>query len=196
MSNHPLRVLLLEDSSSDAELVSATLQRRGVAHAAERVDAEAAFGAALESFAPDVVLSDHSLAQFDALAALRMLRERRPGTPLIVVSGAAEPDAVVRCLKAGAFDYISKNDLARLPGALMDAVSLRAPLERLTPRQRQVLHLIALGHPTREVARQLGLSVKTVETHRTQMMKRLEIKEVAGLVRFAVRVGLVSANPD
>ncbi|HQX61375.1 MAG TPA: LuxR C-terminal-related transcriptional regulator, partial [Burkholderiaceae bacterium] len=64
----------------------------------------------------------------------------------------------------------------------------------LTPRQTEVLQLIAAGLSTKEIARRLDLSVKTVETHRTQLMKQLDIHEIAGLVRYALRIGLVS--PD
>ena len=67
-----------------------------------------------------------------------------------------------------------------------------SPLEQLTPRQREVLQLIAEGHTSREIAQVLGISVKTVETHRAALMDRLDIHDVAGLVRYAIRVGLVS----
>jgi DNA-binding NarL/FixJ family response regulator len=67
-------------------------------------------------------------------------------------------------------------------------------IDRLTLRQREILQLIAEGYTTQEIARQLGISVKTVETHRTQLMERLNIHEVAGLVRYAIRIGLI--NPD
>ena len=69
-------------------------------------------------------------------------------------------------------------------------------LERLTPRQRQILQLIAEGHPTRQIAERLFLSIKTVETHRGQIMQRLNIFDVPGLVRFAIRNGLVSSEPS
>jgi DNA-binding NarL/FixJ family response regulator len=62
----------------------------------------------------------------------------------------------------------------------------------LTPRQRQTLQLIAEGHSTKEIAQELGLSIKTVETHRAQLMERLDVHDVQGLVRYAIRVGLVS----
>jgi DNA-binding NarL/FixJ family response regulator len=65
---------------------------------------------------------------------------------------------------------------------------------QLTPRQREVLQLVAEGHSTKEIARRLDLSVKTVDTHRTQLMKQLDIHEVAGLVRYAMRMGLISAH--
>ena len=68
------------------------------------------------------------------------------------------------------------------------------PLARLTPRQREVLQLIAEGHTTKDIARKLSVSVKTVETHRSQLMDRLDIHDVAGLVRFAIHTGVVA--PD
>jgi DNA-binding NarL/FixJ family response regulator len=66
--------------------------------------------------------------------------------------------------------------------------------DNLTPRQRQVLQLIAEGHSTKEIAHRLNLSVKTVETHRAQLMERLQIREIAGLVKYAIRHGLVTAG--
>ena len=83
-------------------------------------------------------------------------------------------------------------------GVLSDYVQrLRSddlPGEQLTPRQREVLQLIAEGHSTKDVARRLDLSVKTVETHRSQLMRQLDIHEVTGLVRYALRTGLISPN--
>ncbi len=69
-----------------------------------------------------------------------------------------------------------------------------ATFERLSPRQREILQLIAEGHTTKEVAARLGVSVKTAETHRSLLMKRLEVHDVAGLVRYAIRVGIASAS--
>src|SRR5689334_9473433 len=94
----PLRVLLLEDSAADAELVERELNQAGMPVLAERVDTREAFALALRDFGPDIVLSDHSLAAFDALAALRVLRSVRPATPLIVVSGGIDEGTAVRCL--------------------------------------------------------------------------------------------------
>ena len=68
------------------------------------------------------------------------------------------------------------------------------PLDPLTPRQREILQLVAEGHTTAEIAQALGISSKTVETQRARLMKRLDIHDIAGLVRYAVRVGLVSAE--
>jgi DNA-binding NarL/FixJ family response regulator len=183
---------LLEDNEHDAELIRHELRRSGMATITDRVDSEAAFAAALREFEPDVVLSDHSLAQFDAQSALAILRKVRPTTPLIIVTGHPNSDATVACLRAGAEDLLIKGNLGRLAGAITAALDLRRPLEGLTPRQIEVLRLVSEGHRTRDIASRLKLSVKTVESHRGEVMKRLEIHDVVNLVRYALRVGLVT----
>ena len=188
----PMRVLLLEDSEADAELIRHELRRGGLVAVTDRVDSEAAFAIALRDFAPDIVLSDHSLAQFDAQAALTMLRKVRPTTALIVVTGFPHTDKTAAYIRAGAEDLITKGDLTRLAAAIVEAVRLRRPLERLTSRQIEVLRMVSEGHRTREIASRLKLSVKTVESHRGEVMKRLEIHDVVGLVRYAMRVGLIA----
>jgi DNA-binding NarL/FixJ family response regulator len=194
MHEPPLRVLLLEDSPADAELVTHELQRAGFDAVTVRVDTKEAFLRALSEFAPQVVLSDHSLARFNATAALQLLHATLPATPLIVVSGALDVPRAVECLKEGAEDYVLKTNLSRLRLAIDAALAVRRPLQKLSPRQREVLRLVAQGQATREIARRLKLSVKTIETHRAEAMKRLGIHDLAGLVRFAIRVGLVRTD--
>ena len=189
----PLRLLLVEDDAADAELITHALGKADLDVTVQRVDSEDAFTSALESFAPQVVLSDHSLGRFDALAALEIARLACPGIPLIVVSGGLDDQMAVALLRAGAEDIVRKDRLARLGTSIQQALAVRRPLERLTPRQLQVLRLVAEGQTTREIAESLDLSVKTVETHRGQVMKRLEIHDLPGVVRYAVRVGLVTA---
>lgn len=188
----PLRILLVEDSEADAELIRHELRRSGLPAVTERVDSEAAFASALRDFAPDVVLSDHSLAQFDAESALELLRRVRPATPLIIVTSSMMGDKTVACLRAGAEDVIIKENLNRLAASMMQAVHLRRPLDKLTPRQIEVLRMVADGYRTRDIAKHLKLSVKTIESHRGEIMKRLDIHDVVGLVRYAMRVGLVA----
>ncbi len=189
-----LRILLLEDSVADAELVQQELARADIAAAIQRVESEQAFARALQEFAPHVILSDHSLTQFDARAALELVRSIRPTTPLIVVTGALDEAALVACLKAGAEDCVLKWKLSRLGPAIEAALAVRRPLGKLSPRQIEVLRLLAEGHATREIARRLNLSVKTVETHRAEIMRRLGIRDLAGLVRYALRVGVVPTD--
>src|SRR2546425_45547 len=186
MRQPTLRILLLEDSPADAELVTLELRHAGLDAVTQRVDTEDAFVRAVRDFAPDVVLSDHSLAQFNWTAALRLLPTIRPATRLIVVAGALDAQTVVDCLKAGAEDYVLKGNLSRLRSAIDAALAVRRPLERLSPRQLEVLRLLAQGYSTREIARRLKLSVKTIETHRAEAMKRLDIHEIPGLVRYAI----------
>ena len=194
MRERSLRILLLEDNPADAELVTDVLRRTRLDAVTERADTKEGFLRAVRDFAPDVVLSDHSLAQFNAPAALRLLQATRPATPLIVVSGALDERAIVESLRAGAEDFVLKTNLSRLRPAIDAALAVRQPLEQLSPRQLEVLRLVAQGEPTREIARRLKLSVKTIETHRAEAMKRLGIHDVAGLVRYAVRVGLVGTD--
>lgn len=194
MIEKPLRVLFLEDDPADAELVTASLVRSGLEIVAERVDSREAFTQALRDFAPDVVLSDHALAQFDARAALEVLQTVRPTTALIVVAGALDEQSAAAFVRAGAEDFVLKSNLTRLAPAIEAALSVRRRLEKLTPRQMEVLRLMAHGLTTPEIARQLSLSAKTIETHRGEIMKRVGIHDIVGLVRYAVRVGLVS--PD
>jgi DNA-binding NarL/FixJ family response regulator len=194
MSSESLRVLLLEDVPADAELVTQELMRGGRQIVTKRVDSQQAFVSALDDFAPDVVLSDHALAQFDAIAALKVLRARRPTVPLIVVSGMLDVQIAVECVRSGAEDILLKGNLARLGTVITTALALREPLRRLTRRQLQVLGLVAEGLTTREIAWDLKLSAKTVETHRGEIMKRLAVHDVVGLVRYAIRFGLV--QPD
>jgi DNA-binding NarL/FixJ family response regulator len=191
----PLRVLLLEDNEADAALISHELQRSGIRILLAQVDSAEAFTSALRSFAPDVVLSDHSLAQFDSRAALEVLREVRPTAPFIIVTGNLAGSMAGTAIRAGAEDVILKTNMRGLEASIGTALSARRRLHALTDRQIQVLKLVAEGHRTREIAKRLGLSIKTIESHRSEIMKRLRIHDVVNLVRFAIRVGLIPAAP-
>lgn len=187
-----IRVLMLDNSEADAELIKQELSRAGLAPVTRRVSSEGEFASALSEFSPDVVLSDHS-AQFNASGALQLLRTLRPITPLIVVSGSLNGEEAVAWVRAGAEDVVLMAYLSRLPDSISHAVSIRRPLHRLTPRQIEVLRMVAEGHRTRDIASSLKLSVKTVESHRGEVMKRLGMHDVVTLVRYAARVGLITA---
>jgi len=186
-----LRILHLEDNVADVERVKTELARAGMKVLSERVSSGDGFTSALRQFQPDVVLCDHTDAAFDARAALAALQTHRPTAPLILVSSAVDEQTAVTSVRAGAEDIVLKRNLGRLSSAIEAALAVRRRLRKLTPRQLEVLRLVAAGHTTREIARRLKLSAKTIESHRGEVMKRLAMHDVVALVRYAVRVGLV-----
>jgi DNA-binding NarL/FixJ family response regulator len=191
------RVLLLEDDPRDADLVTHALERVDPRCTVLRAHNRQAFASALDSFAPDVILCDHAMADFNDLDALRLAQARLPNVPFLLVARIFGRTAC-DCLRAGAADFIPKSDLGRLGSAIESALEQREPLRRLTPRQRQVFQLLATGCNTREIAVHLNVSAKTVEAHRGEVKRRLGLYRIARLVAYAVGVGLVSAifRPD
>ena len=145
---------------------------------------------ALDVFAPDVILCDHGVAEFSAAGALRLAQAQLQASPFLLLADTFE-QSDSDCLKMGAWDCIFRSDLSRLLPAINLAVEARTPLRRLSRRQREVLQLLSMGCSTREIARRLRLSAKTVETHRAAVMKRLGIRQLANLVRYSLRVGLI-----
>jgi len=167
--------------------------------------------------APDIVLLDIALPGMNGLDAAARIARDHPRVRVVILSMHANEEYVSQALRAGAVGYLLKDSTVPELGLaiaavqrgetyLSPAVSRRViegyvrqsqadgPLEGLTPRQRDVLRLIAEGRSTRDIAKALGVSIKTVETHRAHLMERLDIRDVAGLVRYAIRTGLV--KPD
>ena len=189
----PTHVLVLHDNEADAELIAQELTAAGMKATRASVTDRGAVKDAVADVQPDVVLSDYSPDKFSACDVIDVLRYERPETPLIVVSESVTGLAAVSCLRAGAEDLVLRKNLKRLPSAITSAIEKRAALGKLTSRQVEVLRLVAEGHRTREIADRLQLSVKTVESHRGEVMKRLGIHDVVSLVRYALRVGLIPA---
>ncbi|MBI3045515.1 MAG: response regulator transcription factor [Betaproteobacteria bacterium] len=213
-----LRVILADDHTLvRAGLRSLMGQMKDVEVVAEAGNGDEVL-ALLPEHGPDLVLMDITMPGMNGLEATLRLKKDHPGIKVIILSMHASEEYVLQALRAGASGYLLK-DAATLELALaLKAVSrgetyLSPPISRqvvesylqrvgqggepmsvLTERQREILQLVAEGHSTRDIARTLGLSVKTVETHRAQLMERLDIHDVAGLVRFAIRHGLVSAD--
>ena len=190
----PTNVLLLNDNEADSEPVVRELTAAGMNVTKASATTRDAAKEAITDVRPDVVLSDYSPERFSACDIVDVLRYERPETPLIVVSESVTGLAAVSCLRAGAEDIVIRKNVKRLPSAITTAIEKRGALARLTPRQIEVLRLVAEGHRTREIADRLQLSIKTVESHRGEVMKRLEIHDVVSLVRYALRVGLIPAS--
>ncbi len=194
LSKTDVRVLFLDDAATDVDQIRLELEREGLPVSVHRVASEADFRSALEAFALDVVLSEHSITGFDAIRAMPLLAAARPTAPMIVVTNAVGVPMSVALLRAGVEDIILKNNLSRLAPAIDAALTVRKPLRSLSPRQLEVLRLVAEGKTSPEIATHLNISVKTVETHRTELMRRIGVHDVVALVRYAMRVGLVLSS--
>jgi len=133
MDDREIRILLLEDNPSDAELVKRELRKAGLGFTAEWAQDQAAFLHALESFAPDIVLADYLLPGFSGLAALELAKQRSAETPVILVSGAVGEEVAIETLKAGATDYVLKDRLSRLGPVVRRALQ---EAEQLAQRKR------------------------------------------------------------
>jgi len=119
----PVRVLVVDDRAADAELAEREV-KRALSHCAfARVDTAQGYLAALESFQPDLILSDYAMPAFDGLAAVRLAREHAPLTPVIIVTAAINEDTAVECMKAGAVDYVIKEHIKRLGQAVVQALA-------------------------------------------------------------------------
>lgn len=118
----PIRILMVEDAQIDAELVSRVLRKAGIDHVAQRVESETEFLAALGTFQPDIILSDHSMPHMDGSRALVLAQEHAPSTPFVFVSGTIGEEAAIESLKRGATDYIIKSNMSRLPAAVQRAL--------------------------------------------------------------------------
>jgi DNA-binding NarL/FixJ family response regulator len=189
-----VRVLLVEQNVADAERMVDELRGAGMQVAVERLETEDKLPSALRDFAPDVILVEHLLPGLDFSSMVATIQDLRPRTPVIVVSGPLKAGDSGAFIRAGAETFISKTNLSRLAPAVSAALEARSPLEKLTARQIEVMKLVALGFRTRDIAERLKLSVKTVESHRQEVARRLGLRNMADLVRYAVRVGLVASS--
>lgn len=126
--NHPLRILIVEDVPSDAELAERELRKSGFQFTSVRVDTKEGFLKALEEFQPHLVISDYAMPEFDGMQALMLSLERDAGLPFIILTGSMNEETAVACMKAGATDYVIKDHLARLPFAVREALETRKNL--------------------------------------------------------------------
>jgi DNA-binding NarL/FixJ family response regulator len=217
----PIRVLLADDHAIVRQGLRSILEREAdlqvVGEAADGRDAVRK-AATLD---PDVVVMDITMPLMNGIEATsRIVRSRRPARVVALTMHTAE-EYVYSLLKAGARGYVLKDSgpselieairtVARGGTYLHPRVSLTVvneylkrpgprvrsgkPAVVLSHREREVLQLIAEGHTSKEIAAQLGLSVKTIEAHRARIMDRLKIHNVAGLTRYAIACGIIAAD--
>ena len=207
-----LRILLADDQVIVREGVRALLEREGFEVVAEASDGREAVRLAT-TLQPDIAIFDLGLPVLNGLDATREILRASPGTRSIVLTVLAERQNVLDALRAGAKGYVVRTQAAAdlllaihevsrgaiylsppISGIVVEAyLTLSdAPSDPLTPRERQVLQLVAEGRRTREIADLLGVSVKTAESHRVRIMGKLGIRQTAGLVRYAIRQGLIA----
>jgi two-component system response regulator NreC len=213
-----LRVLLADDHNLiRAGLRLVVAQQPDFVVAGEASNGREAVAMA-ESLAPDVVVMDIGMPDLNGIEACRQIREKHPETQVVMLSMHSDEGYILRALKAGARAYLLKDsaeaDLARAIHAAAEGKSFFSPavarilledymrkLERtgaedsyelLTPREREVLQLVAEGNSSKDIANGLNLSVYTVETHRAKIMQKLNLKSVPELILYAVRKGIIS----
>jgi NarL family two-component system response regulator LiaR len=206
-------VLLVDDHAVVREGLRALLELQdGIAIAGEAADGEEAIALTLE-LEPDVVLMDLVMPRLGGLDAMRALREQAPAARVIVLTSFLDDDMLMPALRAGAAGYLLKNadpqEVVRAvrtasagEALLAPAVAARLvetlaadgpddPLERLTPREREVLVLIGRGFPNKLIARELDVAEKTVKTHVGNVLGKLGVSDRTQAAVLAVRAGLV-----
>ena len=211
-----MRILLVDDHLVVRAGLRALIEDiDGVDVVGEAADSTSALALA-EALRPDIIIMDIAMPGVNGLEATRRIKEKMPAIRVIILSMHHTQEYVLRALTVGASAYLLKDSAPAELELALDAVargdtylspavakqvvehalqSEDKPAEpELTPRQRQVLLMVANGHSTKEIAHRLNLNVKTVETHRTQLMERLGIRDIAGLVRYAIRVGLIEVG--
>jgi two-component system, NarL family, nitrate/nitrite response regulator NarL len=217
MGSQRIKVLLVDDHP----IMRAGIQARLKAYDSIEVIAEAETGREAlkltEELSPDVVLMDLKMPEMDGLMATKTLLKRHPKLKVLIFTVNDDPQCVLEVLQSGASGYVLKdskpNELfnaieavykeqaffsPRVSQILLDTSlpSRKAtkPSAALSPRERDVLSMIAKGLRNKDIANELALSVRTVESYRESIMKRLEIDSVAGLTKYAISIGLVDIN--
>jgi DNA-binding NarL/FixJ family response regulator len=210
----PIRVLLADEHTLERSGIRALLEKvPEVETVAEAGDGREALRL-IKLHQPDVALIDIALPKLNGVEVSARVGKDFPGVRVVILSMYASEGYVWQALRSNAVGYLLKSaEAADLEQAIKTAArgeTYLSPsisrqviqdyarhadnngtqLDRLTPRQREVLQLIAEGYTTKAIAQMLKISVKTVETHRAQLMDRLGIHDVAGLVRYAIQIGL------
>jgi two-component system response regulator NreC len=207
----PLRVLLADDHVIVRQGFRALLEREGLEVVAEAADGHEAVRLAGD-LCPDVAVLDFAMPLLNGLDAAREIRRCSPGTRTVLLTVHSEDRYVFEALRAGIHGYVVKTQAAAdlvqaireirgnsfylsptISRAVVEASFGKEtpPRDALSSRERQVLQLVAEGNTTKQIAAILGVSIKTADSHRARIMRKLDIHDTAGLVRFAIRRGLI-----
>lgn len=206
-----IRVLLADDHALVRQGLKAFLERQGFQVVGEASNGEEALRMAVKT-APDIAIMDVSMPVLNGLDAARELQKSSPKTKVVLLTKHDEDEYVAEALRVGARGYVLKSQAAvDLVHALQEvsggSIYLSPGISRavvgaylskscvlvdpLSSRERQVLQLVSEGKSTKDIASHLGISAKTAESHRTRLMRKLDIHETASLVRYAIRRGLI-----
>jgi len=207
----PIRLLLADDHALIRQGLKTLLEKQGYQVVGEASDGQEAIRA-VEKNQPDVAIIDISMPVLNGVDAAREMKRAAPKTKVILLTQHDEGQYVTESLRAGVKGYVLKRQVAEdlvhaikevcrgsvylspsISRAVVDAYlsNTQVPVDPLSGRERQVLQLVGEGKATKDVAVHLGISVKTAESHRARLMKKLDIHETASLVRYAIRRGLI-----
>ncbi len=207
----PLKILLADDHHVMRQALRVLLEQKGFSVVAEAADGLEAVRQANEK-RPEVAVLDLSMPLLNGIDAAKQIRHDNPATKMVLLTMHNDEQFILEAIRAGVSGYVLKNEaatdlvkaiqdvnkgLTHLSSKVSRAVvkgyldKTRTPTDPLSPRERQVLQLIAEGKTTKEVGTLLGVSVKTADSHRTRIMKKLNMHSTAELVRYAIRAGLL-----
>jgi len=214
-----IKVLIVDDHPVVRKgLLSCLTTKDNLKVVGEAVDGDDAIRKVKE-LSPDIVLMDLYMPKKDGLEVTDLLRKEAPQVKVLILSMQGNRDSVLRIIKAGARGYVLKDappdDLVRAIESVQAGEAFFSPpvaqialnqyvtesdkadpLSKLSEREREVLALIAEGKSNKEIAMHLGIGVRTTETHRERIMRKLDIHSVAGLTKFAIAHGIVSLDDD
>lgn len=206
-----IRVVLADDHLIVRQGLRLLLEKEHIQVLGEAADGLEALRL-IQTTVPDIAVLDLDMPLMDGLSALRETTRISPKTRAIILTRHMEEPYAIEALRAGARGYVLKTqagvDLVsavkhvyrgevylspRVSQVVVEGFFTKGEASRctLSPRERQVLQLVGEGHSTKEIATLLSISVKTADTHRTKLMEKLDIHQIAGLVRYAIRSGLV-----
>ncbi len=207
----PVQIVLADDHEVVREGFKALLERQGYQVVGEASNGREAV-LLVEKTKPQIAILDLAMPLLNGVDATRQIRRTSPRTKTILLTMYKEDQYVLEALRAGVSGYILKTKAAKdlvqaisqvvngmvylspeVSQTIVDAyrAELTPAADPLTAREREVLQLVAEGKTTKEVASVLGVSVKTADSHRTHLMRKLDIHDTAGLVRYAIRIGLI-----